>query len=217
MSAEQWGLIAGAIATIAVWTYLVDNQNPIWEFIQHLYIGLAYGWTFGLVWHTYIKQVFIGDDFSLRAGQWWMIIPVILGLLIYTRYIPSISWIARYPLSIALGWGAGYVLTFSAPVFIGQVTDSFYQLWGLGSTSETLNNWLLLLVLLGTLTYFFFTVRRDANAVMKGGVWVGRWAIMVTLGAMFGNTVLYRYNLFYARMKYILVDVVQGLFGGGAG
>lgn len=204
----DWGVLAGAICTLAVWTYLADHQNPIWELMQHIYIGLAYGWSVGYYWYTYIGPTFVGTGKgvdSLRTGHWEYIIPIIIGLLVYTRYVPSISWVARYPLSLLLGWGAGYILAFNPPIFIGQITNSFYDLWT-GTLSTSINNWVLLLTLLGTVMYFFFTIRRDANPVMKGGVWLGRWAIMVALGAAFGNTVLYRYNLFYARVHYILGD-----------
>jgi len=184
-----------AICTIAVFTYLY-GENPFWRLAEHMYVGLAAAWSVGYQWHAYIKP-FITDDL-MTHGYWSLVLPAILGLLIYTRYFPSVAWLARYPLSFWIGYGAGYVLAFTPAVYLNQITASFVKL-------NEINQWILLIALLTTLMYFFFTLRRD-NAVMKYGASIGRYAIMVALGANFGSTMLYRFSLFLGRAKFLLVD-----------
>jgi len=87
------------------------------------------------------------------------------------------------------------------------VTSSFIKFGG-ATTGETINNILLFIAIIGTLMYFFFTVKRD-NPVMVIGSTFGRWTIMIALGAAFGSTALFRLSLLLGRIQYIFGDWLQ--------
>jgi len=191
-TAQTW---VAAICTLAVFSYLY-GENPFWRLAEHVYVGLAAAWSIAYNFHNYIKPTIMTD--LLEKGYWSYILPIILGLLIYTRYVPNISWLSRYPLSFWIGYGAGYVLAFAPAVYLKQITASFYKL-------DSINAVITLIALLATLMYFFFTVKRD-NAIMNIGAGLGRYAIMIALGAGFGSTMLYRFSLFLSRARFLLVD-----------
>jgi len=69
--------------------------------------------------------------------------------------------------------------------------------------STYINGWILLITLLGTLAYFFFTVERKGTGI-KLGASIGRWTLMVALGASFASTLLFRWTLAFGRVDFLL-------------
>lgn len=189
------GIWAQAICTLAVLTYLYKD-NPIWRIAENVFLGLATAYVFVFYFWSYIRPAVM--DWVLKNGQWHYILAIVLGLLIFFRYVPSLSWIARYPMSFWVGYGTGYALAFQPAVWLEQVTDSFIPL-------NTLQNVLIFIGILATLTYFFFTLAKE-NPVVGGVAEVGKWYIMIALGSAFGNTVLYRWNLFLGRANMLIVQ-----------
>ncbi len=186
---------AQAICTLAVLTYLYKD-NPIWRFAESVYLGLAVSYVFVYYFDSFIRPA-VGE-WIIKQGQWHYILAIVLGLLIFFRYLPSLSWIARYPMSFWVGYGTGYALAFTPAVWLDQITASFVPL-------NTLQNVLVFIGVLTTLTYFFFTLAKE-NPVVGGVAEVGKWYIMVALGSAFGNTVLYRWNLFLARANMLITQ-----------
>jgi hypothetical protein len=201
------GVWVAALLTLMVYSYLVDYDNPFWLLAEHIYMALAFGYSVAYAWQTSIAPALLGSPKSpgVVSGAWWYVIPMLVGLLIYARYIPALRWVARYPMSLWLGYGAGMVVANVPKTFLGQVIGSFYPLWGSKPLSTYLNGWILLLTLLGTLMYFFFTVDRE-RPLIKAGSWLGRWTIMVALGASFASTLLFRWTLAFGRFQFLLHD-----------
>jgi hypothetical protein len=199
------GVWAAAVATLMVFSYLLDADNPAWLLIEHIYMALAFGYTIAYAWQNTLRPLFVGARTSpgIATGAWWLAIPVLFALLVYLRYFPRWRWVARYPMSLWLGYGAGVILANVPKTFMGQVVASFYPLWGHLKASTYLNGWVLLITLLGTLAYFFFTVERR-GAAMKLGSAIGRWTLMVALGASFASTLLFRWTLAYGRFDFLL-------------
>jgi len=192
MNPQDW--VAGLV-TLALWTWLIDRESVIFEFVQYLYIGLSFAYSIALNYADYLRPV-LG---KIGAGQLEYIIPIVLGLMIYARYTKRLDFLGRWSLSFFVGYGAGYVLAFTPAVFLGQLSGSFFHLWGKGGS---LNNWILFLLLLASIVYFFFTVNRN-NGFIKHTSALGRYAIMVFLGATFGATILYRYSLLFGRVYFV--------------
>jgi hypothetical protein len=188
------GIWVAAILTIFAWTYLYGD-NPLWRIVEYLYVGLAVGYMVGTSILDYVWPTVARD---IPHGHWEYVIPAVIGLLVYFRYGKTSAWLARYPIAVLVGYGAGYQLGFQPRTLLGQIAGSFYQL-------NKFDNWVITVLLLGGLLYFFFTLGKN-NPVVKGGSWVGRYGIVLALGASFGSTLLYRYTLFYGRALFILRD-----------
>jgi len=182
-----------AICTLAVYTYLYKD-NPIFRVAENVFLGLATTYIFVFQFFNYIKPAVI--EWIWTNGEYHYILAILLGLAIFFRYVPSLSWIARYPMSFWVGYGTGYTLAFWPAVWLTQVTASFVAL-------NSLQNILIFVGVLCTLVYFFFTLAKE-NPVVAGVAEVGKWYIMIALGSAFGNTVLYRWNLFLARANMLL-------------
>jgi hypothetical protein len=187
------GLWTQVVCILAVYTYLYKD-NPVWRIAENVFLGTATAYWFVYMFYNYIWPAI--DEWVLTNGEWHYILAIILGLMIFFRYVPSLAWLARYPMSFWVGYGTGYILAFNPAVWLVQISDSFVAL-------NSLENILLFVGILATLTYFFFTIAKE-NPVVGAVAEVGKWYIMIALGSAFGNTVLYRWNLFLARANTIL-------------
>lgn len=184
-----------AIGTIALFTYLY-KENPIFSFAEHCLIGLAAAHSLTMTWDNYWKPTLTED---IPGGEWYLILPLVVGLLIYLRYFPDLAWYARIPMSLWVGYGVGYTLAFSPQPFLNQIKASFMKL-------NSLDNIVFFLSTITVLTYFVFTISHERVKAVKHVSTVGRYAIMIALGSAFGNTVQGRLSLLLGRIRFLLED-----------
>ncbi|HHX10371.1 MAG TPA: hypothetical protein GX729_03210 [Firmicutes bacterium] len=201
---ELLGTWLNAIFTILLLS-VVFKDNPLYRFAENTYVGLYAGYTVALQWFQYIRP-----SIQLRImqeGKWWYIFPVLIGLMIYTRYVRPIAWISRYHICFLLGIGSAYYLTTQfKPMFIDQIRATFLPLWVAGDWWQSVSNILYIVGTFSALVYFLFTVEKKG---VQGKISsVGRWVMMLAFGAAFGNTVMARVSLFLGRMQFLLGDWV---------
>lgn len=184
--------------TLFLYSYIFVD-NPFFKFAEHAYIGVAAAYGMVLQIDNMIRPTI--KTKLLVQGQWILIVPIILGLMIYTRYFKSINYIARYTVAFMVGVGAGVVLArdFRAS-FMLQVADTMRSVTGPGG----LENLVVMIGVVTTLTYFFFTLEQKGFIGVTAKI--GRWTMMIALGAAFGNTVMARVSLFLGRVQFLLGD-----------
>lgn len=194
------GTTLQAIFTILLLS-VVFKDNPAYRFAEHTFVGLYAGYTVALAYFQYIRPN-VRDEL-IGQGELHWIVPIVIGLLMYTRYIKSIAWLSRYSLCFTLGIGTGYVLSRDMkPLFVDQVRATFLPLWGTGDWWVTVSNWVYVVGTVTALVYFLFTLQKKG---VQGGVSkVGRVTMMIAFGAAFGNTVMARVSLFLGRMQFLL-------------
>lgn len=200
MTIDTLGVWVAALLTLALYSFLW-RENPLYRFAEYLYVGLGAGHGVVVTVDNYIRPTI--KTSLLQEGKWSYLIPIFIGLLIYTRYIRSIAYFARWTIAFFLGVGAGIVLTRDfKPYFVTQLTATFRSVWVPGKLSTSLNNIILVIGVVTTLTYFFFTTRRVG--VLDYSARIGRWVMMIAFGAAFGNTVMARVSLFLGRVQFLL-------------
>jgi len=182
---------------------VVFKDNPAYRFAEHTYVGLFAGYGVALAFFNYIRPNV--EDRLLAKKEYIFLIPILIGLLMYTRYIKPIAWLSRYTISFNLGIGTGYVLSKDfKPFFVDQIRATFLQLWGVSDWWKLLSNWIYVVGVVSSLVYFLFTLQKKG---VQGKVsMVGRVVMMVAFGAAFGNTVMARVSLFLGRMQFLLGD-----------
>jgi hypothetical protein len=182
---------------------VVFKDNPAYRFAEHTYVGLYAGYGVALAFFNYIRPNV--QDRLLANKEYIFIIPIVIGLLMYTRYIKPVAWLSRYTISFNLGIGTGYVLSKDfKPYFVDQIRATFLQLWGTGDWWKTVSNWIYVVGVVSSLVYFLFTLQKKG---VQGRIsMVGRVVMMVAFGAAFGNTVMARVSLFLGRMQFLLGD-----------
>lgn len=207
MSATVIWTTIGAILTLCVYSFLYKD-NPFYKFAEHLVVGVSAGYYLVIYYFNFIQPRVVNPVFFLRYGgdpirfagfEWWMaLIPGLLGLMLYTRFFPKIGWIGRWPLGIYVGGYAGLGIS---PVMQARV---FQQMEANALPLTSVTNVLLIVGLIGTLTYFFFSMRH--RGVLGGLARIGIVFLMVGFGASFGYTVMSRISLLIGRVNFLLVD-----------
>jgi len=198
MSPDPWIWI-GAILTLMIFSFLFKD-NAFYKFGEHLFVGVANGYYIALYWHNSLKPNLYDQ---LAAGNLIYIIPLLLGLMYFARFIPRISWLVRIPIGFIIGWGAGI----SIPAYFQA--EVLRQIEGTIVTPETfinpLNGIWALIIFIGvvcTLIYFFFS--KEHKGILGHTSRLGIIFIMIGFGASFGYTVMARVSLLIGRIQFLL-------------
>lgn len=198
MSPDPWIWI-GAILTLMIFSFLFKD-NAFYKFGEHLFVGVANGYYIALYWHNSLKPNLYDQ---LAAGNLIYIIPLLLGLMYFARFIPKISWLVRIPIGFIIGWGAGI----SIPAYFQA--EVLRQIEGTIVTPETfinpLNGIWALIIFIGvvcTLIYFFFS--KEHKGILGHTSRLGIIFIMIGFGASFGYTVMARVSLLIGRIQFLL-------------
>ncbi len=212
-----WTLLAGA-TTLAVFSFLY-RDNPAYKMAEHIAVGLSVGFLVVSYYYNVFKPKLW--DNLLSNGQFDYLIPLLLGLILFTRFIPKIGWLSRWAIAFYIGGFSGVSIpqTLEGRV-LQQAAGSVQPLVSIDATNGSWSNILSSLdatfIVVGTLAslvFFFFSVEQ------KGGVgrfaYFGRLCIMAGFGASFGYTVMARVSLLIGRVQFLTRDfteAIQNLF-----
>jgi len=208
-----WLSIAG-LATIAVLSFLY-NDNPLYKIAEHFFVGIAAGY----VVCTQFYNVFLPNLWQpLTSGtDYWLIVPLLLGFSLFTRFTQSLGWVSRWPMSVIIGTYAGLAVTGFAsgdmalqihasliPVFEPTAVTKFSTNPNVTNFLGIFDNPLFTIGLICVLFYFFFSIEH------KGGyrhvALVGTTLLMIGFGAGYGYTVMTRIALLFDRFYFLFVD-----------
>ena len=194
-----------ALVTLMLFSILY-KENPLYRIAEHLYVGASAAHGIVTTWNNTVKPALTAMP---TKGTWWEIIPMVLGLLIYFNMYRPYAWIARIPMGFWIGYNAALVLSARQVIpFLSQMTTAIKPLVvmkaGVFDPAQTVNNILFVTIVLGVLTYFFFTV--EHKGIFKYAANWGRLAIMIGFGASFGNTVMARISLLIGRFTFLFHD-----------
>lgn len=204
-SNDPWVWIA-AILTLAIFSFLY-KENPVYRFAEHLFVGISAGYGVAIYWNNAIMPNFIVPVF--QQHDYLFIIPGILGMMFFFRFIPKRGYLMLIPLAVYMGLvnGMALVPTIQTDIIkqmqsaIGDATNLSHGgmslLWGLVT----------LVGVITTLSFFFFS--REQKGTLKISANIGIWFIMIGFGASFGNTVMARVSLLIGRVQFLLTDWIH--------
>jgi len=220
--------ILGVIMTLGIFSILY-KENPVFRFCEHIFIGLATGYGAVYLWVTVIIPRWwvpmtppahhkMAATAAVGQGHWWMIFCLLLALLFYTVYFQKLAWMNRFLLSMLMGYFAGASFQAFMGLIAPQVTAAFrppvtsynpitapghWNNFHLGHLY--FHPWWLIsaIVLICSFAYFFFSVEHRVHFIRVPARF-GRYFLMISLGAIFGTTVMGRFSLLIARLNYLL-------------
>jgi len=188
------GVWIAAIATIGIMSFAFKD-NPLYRLVENVYVGVSAGHAIVLGWINIRDK---GIEPLVNKGDWSLLIPMVLGVLLYTRYLKKLSWLSRFPLAFLVGIGTGLAIrgTVGSQI-VSQVKGTLLPL-------NSFNNVLIVVGTLGVLAYFFFSV--EHRGALKSVSSFGRYVMMVSFGAAFGSTVMGRMALFIGRLQFLYAN-----------
>lgn len=219
---EQWlsgpaGTWVAATLTLMVFSFLLGD-NPLYRLAEHLLLGATVAYAVVVA----VQQVLIPRLLDPLArdpsNNWVLSVPLMLGLLLLSKVRASSAWVGNSAVAFILGVGVALAIGGAlSSSLVPQVQASLLSLSPeeAGGNVGLLRNLTLLLGTVGSLAYFYFTVdgRRLAlrgRAALRNFWWaIGRWAIMITLGALFANGLVSRLTLLIDRFQFLLGDWLQ--------
>jgi hypothetical protein len=196
--------IVAGLLTLAILSFLY-RDNPVYRFAESLLIGISIGYTLVITWSSTLVDILFDPLFS--EGQIALVLPLLLGLLMFSRFSRKGSRLSRIPIAVMIGSGAGVAIPVMLEArILRQLTATVAPLWTAGGGVE----WSALVVLIGvltTLSYFYFS--REHQGMLGKSAKVGTWFLMIFFGTTFGYTVMSRMSTFIGRMEFLLVDFLH--------
>lgn len=191
ISTNPWIWLQAA-CILAIFSFLY-KENPYYRLFEHIFVGAGAGWAIGVNLGTIKNNAWVP---LTQNGRYDMIVPLVLGLLLYARFNRLYAWIARYPLSYMVGYGVGMSMyTALAAQLVAQTRASFIAL-------NSFNNIFIVVGLLCCLAYFLFSFER--SPALTAFVLPGRYILMLTFGVSFGNVIMGRISLLLGQMQVLL-------------
>ncbi|MBD3298280.1 MAG: hypothetical protein GF341_06470 [candidate division Zixibacteria bacterium] len=200
------GVWVAAFLTLSIFSFLYKD-NPFYKFAEHLMVGVSAGYWVILLFYNVLLPDAIDPLFT--EGKWYYIIPLILGLLMWTRLFKKTAWISRYPLAFYLGIATGVAIPLEMKA---KVIEQLYGSVGLvaqmhemdAGFGTVINNVVILIGVFSSLIYFFFS--KEHTGITGRVSQVGIGVLMIGFGASFGFTVMARVSLLIERVQFLLFE-----------
>ncbi len=162
-----------AILMLCVYSYLIKD-NRVFSLTQRLYVGVGIGYGAALAMRTLVQS----GIKPLLEGNKTVIVPLVMGLLAYARYIKPVAWTSRIPAAFVVALGAAITLR-------GAIQAQFIdQIYGTMLPLTSVNNLIIVLGTGSTLLYFYFRESKKGrlSALIGYSNTFARYVMMVALG-----------------------------------
>jgi len=192
------GLWLGWLLMLMIYTYPLYKENVTYRFAEHLFIGI----TLAISAITNLSNIMRMCVTPLMQGNILMIVPLVLGLMIFTMLIPEYRWVSRYPIAVMVGAGFGLGIRGTIkPNLQDAIIDSITAPSG-GALIDWFNYLWVAVGLICSILYFLLTY--EHTGPLKAPTRIGRLFLMIALGGYFGNTVLFRFTMLTGRAQFFL-------------
>ncbi len=207
----------GVACTLGIYSILY-RENKVFRFFEHVYLGLAAGYTISTTWNDVLKPQWWEPMF--KDGRWWLAAAFPVGMLFYMIYSRRNAWMSRLIFGLFFGAAAGQTFQAFAADYFPKVrlaaSKALFDLpeatgpgtYGLSPISAAVNNLLFVVILASVMTYFFFSFEQKGKVIPKVSKF-GRYTLMIAFGALFGSTIMARMSLLIGRMYFLIHDFVQ--------
>jgi hypothetical protein len=200
-----------AILTLMVYSYLIGD-NPLYRLAQHLFVGSSVGYAAVVVIHNVLRPRLFEPLLSDATANWPYFLPLLLGLLLLAKARGTAAWLGNS--SMAFLFGVGAALAIGGALFgsfLPQIQASWVSVLPdtAGGRVAAANNILLAVGTIGTLSYFYFTMgvrKGPGTGLLTFSSAVGKWVLLITFGAIFGNRVMAYVSLLIERIYFLLGD-----------
>jgi hypothetical protein len=191
------GTLIAAILTLFIFSFLYKD-NPFYKFAEYLLVGISVGYFIVISIKTTVVPKLIFPIF--REGDLLYLVPGILGFFMFLRFFPKLAWLSRISMALIIGAGAG--------VYIPAIMQAqiFAQMKASMGSYASINNIIVALAVITTLSYFFFS--REHKGALGTSAKIGVFFMMLFFGATFGYTVMSRVTLLIGRAQFLLGDLL---------
>ncbi|MFH0748810.1 MAG: hypothetical protein V1915_02670 [Candidatus Bathyarchaeota archaeon] len=194
-----------ALLILIIWS-AVYKQTIVFRVVLSSFVGVQMGFYFA----RYVQTTFWVQTFKpLIEGNYILIIPVILGFMLFIRFFkPKHRMLSLYPAVLLLAFTLGQTV---AGNLIGMVYSQFIATMKIPTTGDPLtifNAVFGLVTVVTTMIYFVVTV--EHKGLLGVVARIGRFLVLMSLGAAFGLFMMSRIGMVAGKLNY-LTSVWLGL------
>jgi hypothetical protein len=230
MSTEIWVWVA-ALFTLCILSFLYKD-NPFFRFAESSFAGISMGYYVNQTFKNTFVPNLIAPLFhagpaydpvtypTRSVEHWLLIVPFVLAIILYTRYVPKIAWVSRFALAVYVGYYTGLnMMQKLQGEVLPQSADTIRSFWRFlpehlpiwanahGHTvswGEWASSLVFVIGVLAVLVYFFFSAEHKGavGAVSRLGIWF----LMISFGAAFGYTIMGRVSILIGRVIFLMGD-----------
>jgi hypothetical protein len=203
------GISAGYFVALEFWNVFIPN---LWNPLMQGFHRVA------------MQPVFSVGGLSVSLPYFpgmILLVPFALGILLFTRFHPKFAWLSRWSIAAMIGAYAGLAIIGALQGdLVAQIRANMISVYTPESVTvlraatgagelflgilEVLRNPLIIVGLICTLFYFFFS--REHRGSLGLASKIGIWFLMISFGASFGYTVMSRVSLLIGRLHFLLSD-----------
>lgn len=185
-----------AILLLMIWSALY-KENPLYHFAESLIVGLGMGYTIYVTIDT-LNKIWITP---IQAGNWILIIPAVIGALLYSMFSRKYGYLSRIASAAIVGTGLGFATGRAMPVMILGQLKGFASPLAETSVMEVFSWAVVLVACTTTIAYFTFT--REHKGALGSLARIGRWSILISFGAIFGGTIWANHVFVIERCSFL--------------
>jgi hypothetical protein len=193
-----------AIFNLLQWSYLY-KETRFFRFSEHTFLGLSIANVLVLAIVNIVNMAIN----PLMKGQVVYILPIVLGISIWTIVWTKYAWVSRYAIGLMIGAVTGLSIRgylkaniadqLSAVITLAKPTSDPFQ---------NFNNALMIIFTIATIVYFFFTtgsripppLARMRSTIER----IARYVMMAAFGTVIGGDIFARTAMMTARVIFIL-------------
>jgi hypothetical protein len=218
MPIELISALIGLVLTLMIFSYLIGD-GPLFRIAVYVFIGVASGYAATVVWHS----VLVPKLFQPLAGlDPLSLIPLILGISLFAKFSPRISWIGSFAMAVLVGVGAATAI---GGALIGSLIPQFQAATGAfdlratgGGLGQLGQGIVMFFGTVLTLASFHFSAGRAAdgtpkrNSLIEGIAWFGRIFVAITLGVLFAGVYMAALTAMIERLSS-MINFARQLIG----
>ena len=221
MSSELLSAVVSFIITVLILSYLIGD-NPLFRAAIYVFVGVSAGYVTAVAWNQVVIPLLIrpissGEVFSDFLQAILLFFPLIGSALLLTKASPRLSKLGQLPVAYLAGVGAAVTIGGAMlGTLLPQINATFNNFdvdlavaLGFNPAFMILNGALILLGVIGTLSYFHYGARKKADGTVQRNslvnilTLIGRIYIAITFGVLFAGVYMAALTALIERMDSI--------------
>jgi len=179
----DWTLLLTSALTLMCWSMLY-KENIFFTIAERTYIGIILGYTIYRYSNTLYGSILV----PLVGGKTEYLIVLFFGALILTSLSKRYIYFSRWSMALLAGVGTGVAIRGGIyPMVITQIKE-FAKPIIVSSPAQSINNILIIIGTLTSLSYFFFTTKQ--MRALQYSSKIGQVFIMALLGMGFAGSII---------------------------
>ncbi|MBI5030546.1 MAG: hypothetical protein HZB51_08460 [Chloroflexi bacterium] len=205
------GVWIGVLLTLLVFSYLL-HDSPLFRIAQAIFVGVTVGYAATVALRAILVTRLFVPLLNEIEFYWPLIIPFILGLLLFTKWRAAWASVGNIPIAFLFGVGSALAIGGALTGTLWpQMQATMVSLSPSLGLETIINNLLLVIGTIGAFLSFRFILPtsnraplRALDVAARGWSFIGRWFIFFAFGAIFADTAVSRVSILVSRFYYVL-------------